>query len=67
MSQTQAKSLFAINSLTRTPQASPKPKAESEPQFNYDLERMKQAVESESITMPDFKDFKEFDKWLMSL
>ena len=38
-----------------------------EPQFNYDLERMKEAVESPTIKMPDnIKTAEELNEWLNS-
>ena len=38
-----------------------------EPQFNYDLERMKEAVESPTIKMPDnIKSAEELNEWLNS-
>ena len=35
--------------------------------FDYDLERMKEAVNSESVTIPSGMSFEEFDKFMTSL
>lgn len=35
--------------------------------FNYDLERMKQAVESPSVLVPDFETDEEFLTWINRL
>ncbi|STO53897.1 Uncharacterised protein [Canicola haemoglobinophilus] len=39
----------------------------NEPSFNYDLERMQKMVNSEDVNVPDFDNFEDFDRWLMSL
>lgn len=39
----------------------------SETTFNFDLERMKKAVNSKSVTMPHFETFEDFDAWLNNL
>ncbi|OOR94504.1 hypothetical protein B0186_11515 [Canicola haemoglobinophilus] len=39
----------------------------NEPSFNDDLERMQKMVNSEDVNVPDFDNFEDFDRWLMSL
>lgn len=38
-----------------------------EPQFNFDLERMQEAVDSPSVSIPDeaLSSFEAFDAWMM--
>ncbi|MFT4929276.1 MAG: hypothetical protein ACI8WB_005407 [Phenylobacterium sp.] len=33
-------------------------------EFNFDLEKIKKAVESEKVKVPPTKSLKDFDKWL---
>ena len=69
MAISQSQTTFSVNAIRIAPKQEihigTNHHAKPEPQFNYDLERMRQMVESETVYMPShLKTADEIMRWL---